>query len=164
MSPSSQRSTAESDTPSSRESRVLPQVDRLEKFRKRVKISAFSCSRRSLALVLNFYLVAEAQIKKPVKRMAVIHIVSLSELRIEDTAPKLSYRKIKLSSVTKNAQKYRRFGRQNKKYLRFAERSRSREGRSRGRGILNARHYLLELERNLWSRGETDCGLTNRPT
>jgi hypothetical protein len=41
----------------------------------------------------NFYLVAEAQISKPVKRMAVIHIVSLSELRIADTAPKLSYGK-----------------------------------------------------------------------
>ena len=52
LSPSSHRSTDERDTPSSRESRVLPQVDRLEKFRKRVKISAFSCSRRSLALVL----------------------------------------------------------------------------------------------------------------
>jgi hypothetical protein len=89
LSPSSHRSTDERDTPSSRESRVLPQVDRLEKFRKRVKISAFSCSRRSLALVLNFYLVAEAQIRKPVKRMAAIHIVSLSELRIADTAPKL---------------------------------------------------------------------------
>jgi hypothetical protein len=47
LSPSSHRSTDERDTPSSRESRVLPQVDRLEKFRKRVKISAFSCSRRS---------------------------------------------------------------------------------------------------------------------
>ena len=54
LSPSSHRSTEERDTPSSRESRVLPQVDRLEKFRKRVKISAFSCSRRSLALVLIF--------------------------------------------------------------------------------------------------------------
>jgi hypothetical protein len=47
LSPSSHRSTDERDTPSSRESRVLPQVDRLEKFRKRVKISAFSRSRRS---------------------------------------------------------------------------------------------------------------------
>jgi hypothetical protein len=54
LSPSSHRSTDERDTPSSRESRVLPQVDLLEKFRKRVKISAFSCSRRPLALVLIF--------------------------------------------------------------------------------------------------------------
>ena len=30
--------------------------------------------------------------------------------------------------------------------------------------LANARHYLLELERNLWSRREADCGLTNRPT
>jgi hypothetical protein len=37
----------------------------------------------------------------PVKRMAVIHIVSLSELRIADTAPKLSYWKTKLSPATK---------------------------------------------------------------
>jgi hypothetical protein len=54
LSPSSHRSTEERDTPSSRESRVLPQGDRLEKFRKRVKISTFSRSRRSLALVLIF--------------------------------------------------------------------------------------------------------------
>jgi hypothetical protein len=59
----------------------------------------------------NFYLVAEAQVRKPVKRMAAIHIGSLSELRIADTAPKPSHQKTKLSSVAKNAEKYRRSGR-----------------------------------------------------
>src|SRR5271165_2343198 len=95
--------------------------------------------------------------------MAVIHIVSLSELRIADTAPKphtgkQNYRRLR--KTLKNAGDLG--GRTKSTCVSRSVRTRARV-RDAERGILNARHYLFELERNLWSRRETDCGLTNRP-
>jgi hypothetical protein len=97
-------------------------------------------------------------------RMAVIHIVSLSELRIADTAPKLSYGKQNYRQLRKTLKNAGDLGGRTKSTcISWSVRTRSRV-RVVERGILNARDYLLELERNLWSRRETDCGLTNQPT